>query len=152
MSVTIAPAQDMAEVAMLFREYAAYLGVAEVLPGFEAELQSLPGDYTPPSGALLLARDGNAALGCIALKPLAPEMGEIKRLYVRPVGRGRGAGKALVAAVLECARTAGYREVKLDTMAHLAEAQALYRGFGFAPVAPFRASNYPHIRYYGRVL
>jgi putative acetyltransferase len=148
----IADADDMAEIASLFREYANYLGVAEVLPDFEAELAALPGDYVAPGGALLVAREGAAVLGCIALKPLAPGVGEIKRLYLRPDARGQGLGKALVAAILERARQAGYREVKLDTMAHLAEAQALYRGFGFAPVAPFRASSYPHIRYYGLVL
>ena len=148
----IANADNMADVAALFREYAAYLGVAEVLPGFEDELATLPGDYVAPDGALLVAREGAATLGCIALKPLAPCVGEIKRLYLRPEARGRGIGKALVAAVLERARQAGYREVKLDTMAHLTEAQALYRGFGFEPVAPFRASSYPHIRYYSRAL
>jgi GNAT superfamily N-acetyltransferase len=148
----ILDADDMAEVAGLFREYAAYLGVAEVLPDFEHELASLPGDYVAPGGALLVARQGEVALGCIALKPLALGVGEVKRLYLRPEGRGQGIGKALVAAILERARQAGYREVMLDTMAHLVEAQALYRGFGFEPVASFRDSPYPHIRYYGRVL
>jgi GNAT superfamily N-acetyltransferase len=151
MSVIVA-ADDMTEVAALFRAYADYLDVAEVLPGFEEELAGLPGDYAPPGGALLLARDAaGAPLGCIALKPLAPAVGEIKRLYVRPQARGQGIGKALVAAILgEAAHR--YREVKLDTLAKLTEAQALYRSFGFVPVAPFRSNPYPGILYFGKML
>jgi GNAT superfamily N-acetyltransferase len=152
MSVIVA-ADDMTEVAALFRAYADYLGVAEVLPGFEEELAGLPGDYAPPCGALLLARDAaGTPLGCIALKPLAPDVGEIKRLYVRPQGRGRGIGKALVAAILREAAHRGYREVKLDTLAKLTEAQALYRSFGFIPVEPFRSNPYPGILYFGKML
>ncbi len=79
-------------------------------------------------------------------------MGEIKRLYVRPQGRGRGIGKALVAAILGEAAHRGYREVKLDTLAKLTEAQALYRSFGFVPVAPFRSNPYPGILYFGKML
>src|SRR5579883_2166976 len=47
---------------------------------------------------------------------LAPHVGEIKRLYVTPDGRGLGLGKALVTAVLDQARRIGYREIKLDTL------------------------------------
>jgi putative acetyltransferase len=142
----------MAEVAALFREYADFLGVEEVMPGFADELASLPGEYIPPKGVLLLARDGGDALGCIALKLLAPGTGEIKRLYVRPAGRGRGIAKALVAALLENAQRLGYRELKLDTLAKLTEAHALYRGFGFAPVEPFRDNPYPGILYFCKTL
>jgi GNAT superfamily N-acetyltransferase len=150
---TIVAADDMTEVAALFRAYADDLGVAEVLPDFDAELAALPGDYAPPGGALLLARDmAGLPLGCIALKPLAPGVGEIKRLYVCPPGRGKGIGKALVAAILGEALRREYREVKLDTLAKLVEAQALYRSFGFVAVAPFRSNPYPGILFFGKAL
>ena len=46
-----------------------------------AELAGLPGPYAPPQGRLLLARDGAAALGVVALKRFADDIAEIKRLY-----------------------------------------------------------------------
>ena len=127
-------------------QYQGYKGTGNFKEPF-GEMRSVFSVHPEPF--TLVARKDAAALGCIALKPLEEGVGEIKRLYLRPGARGQGIGKALVAAVLERARQAGYRAVKLDTMAHLTEAQALYRGFGFAAVAPFRASSYPHIRYYG---
>jgi ribosomal protein S18 acetylase RimI-like enzyme len=83
------------------------------------------------------------AAGCIALRPLVPaherrtDLGEIKRLYVRPDARGHAVGYALVEAIVAEARHAGYRELRLDTLPTMHAAQALYRRFGFQPCAPY---------------
>ena len=154
LSLRIAPAgeADFAQVASLFGQYAASLPVDLNAQGFAEELAHLPGPYAPPDGALLLAcRDGDV-LGCIALKRLAPEMAEIKRLYVVQQGRGMGAGKVLVAAVLKEATRLGYREIKLDTLPHMTSAIALYRSFGFTPIAPYGSFPYPDLLCFGRIL
>lgn len=149
----IVPATDMAEVAALFRDYAAMLDVDLCLQGFAEELAKLPAPYAPPGGVILLARsDEGAALGVIALKPLAPGVGEIKRLYVQPQARGLGLGKALAAAVIEEARRIGYRELKLDTVPRLKEAIALYRRLGFVPIPPYGSHPYPGLLCFGLTL
>jgi ribosomal protein S18 acetylase RimI-like enzyme len=137
-------AADIADAARLFSDYAAGLGFDLGYQGFADELATLPGKYTPPLGALLLARlpDGVAA-GCVALRPLDPPATcEMKRLYVAPEGRGMGIGAALVSAVLDAARAAGYGEIRLDTNPAMASAVALYRRFGFRPIAPYCASPF----------
>ena len=132
----------------LFQEYAGSLDVDLCFQGFAAELAGLPGAYLAPGGALLLARDAGQVLGCVALRPLeAPAIAELKRLYVRPNGRGRGAGLALTEAALTRARASGYRRVRLDTLPAMGEAQALYRKLGFVDIAPYRHNPIPGARY-----
>ncbi|HEX4105661.1 MAG TPA: GNAT family N-acetyltransferase [Rhizomicrobium sp.] len=150
----IAPAgeTDLAQVASLFGQYAASLPVDLNRQGFADEIAHLPGPYAPPDGALLLARKAGDVLGCIALKRLAPGVAEIKRLYVVRHGRGLGVGKALVSAILKEAGRLGYREIKLDTLPHMTQAIALYRGFGFALIAPYGSFPYPDLLCFGRAL
>jgi ribosomal protein S18 acetylase RimI-like enzyme len=141
MNPTVTPAstdEDFAQARELFLEYAATLGDHVLcIQDFDAELASLPGAYAPPRGRLLLARVGAEAAGCVALRPLDAEVGELKRLYVRPSFRGRRLGRALAEAVLEEARRAGYRRVRLDTLPSMTEAVALYRALGFRPRPPY---------------
>jgi ribosomal protein S18 acetylase RimI-like enzyme len=143
---------DFAQVASLFGQYAASLPVDLNRQGFAEETAHLPGPYAPPDGALLLACKNGDVLGCIALKRLAPDVAEIKRLYVVQQGRGLGIGKALVTAILKEAARLGYREIKLDTLPHMTQAIALYRGFGFAPIAPYGSFPYPGLLCFGRSL
>jgi ribosomal protein S18 acetylase RimI-like enzyme len=140
-AVRVAPARgaaDLSAAARLFRAYAEALAVDLGFQGFEAELAGLPGRYAPPAGALLLARRRGAAIGCVAMRPLA-EAGvcEMKRLYVAPEGRGLGVGRALVAAVIDAGVRAGHREMRLDTLPDMEAALALYRDMGFGPTRAY---------------
>lgn len=147
-------AGDIAAAAVLFREYADGLGIDLSFQGFAAELAALPGNYAPPAGELLLASaDGGAALGCVALRRLeAPGICEMKRLYVRPEGRGLGIGRALVAAIIDAAEARGYREMRLDSLPTMREAMALYRRFGFVEIAAYRFNPVPGTVYLSKRL
>jgi ribosomal protein S18 acetylase RimI-like enzyme len=154
LSLRITPAgeADLVQAASLFRQYAASLPVDLKAQGFEEEIARLPGPYAPPGGALLVAREGDAVLGCIALKRLAHSVAEIKRLYVVQQGRGLGIGKALVMAILKEAARLGYREIKLDTLPHMTPAIALYQSLGFKPIAPYGSFPYPGLLCFGQSL
>src|SRR3954452_12364369 len=141
-SITISPVRtpdDLASAVKLFREYAASLEIDLSYQNFEAELATLPGQYAPPSGELLLARVATGyPVGCVALRPLnAHGCCEMKRLYVAPQGRGIGLGRRLVEAILREAERIGYREMRLDTLPSMAEALAVYRRAGFEPMEPY---------------
>ena len=142
-------AHDMQSVRVLLREYQRALGVDLCFQGFEAELAQLPGGYAAPYGRLLLAMRDADVLGCIALQRVDDERGEMKRLYVRPSARGTGLGRALVKRILDEARTIGYREIVLDTLPSMIEAQRMYEGFGFRDIPPYRENPIVGSRYMG---
>jgi putative acetyltransferase len=132
----------------LFREYAATIGVDLEYQGFSAELAGLPAPYLPPQGALFVAFVDDAIAGCAALRRHDARSGEMKRLYVRDTYRGLGLGARLVGAIVDAARTAGYAALRLDTLASMTAAQALYRRLGFVETAPYGDAHLPGTRFY----
>lgn len=129
-----AGADDIEAARRLFRSYERFLGVDLCFQGFEAELASLLGAYAPPTGRLLLAKVGAEAAGCVALRPLEPDVCEMKRLWVEPGFAGRGIGRALAERVILEARAIGYRVMRLDTLPELRAAQHLYGSLGFQEI------------------
>jgi putative acetyltransferase len=134
---------DLSDVRQLFREYSGLVQAALCFQNFDAELATLPGAYAAPGGALLIARDGKAAAGCVALRALEDGSAEMKRMFVREAHRGSGLGRRLALAIIEEARARQCRRMVLDTMPHLSAAIALYKDLGFKDCGPYLAAPTP---------
>ncbi len=145
---------DLQATVQLFHAYASSLGIDLAFQNFATELASMPGNYAPPAGELLLARDNQREpLGCVGLRPIHPAgCCEMKRLYVSPGGRGLGLGKALVDAIITQALRIGYHEMRLDTLPAMTAAIALYRKAGFTPIAPYYETPLAGTMFMGRSL
>jgi putative acetyltransferase len=136
-------AADFAAARVLFREYAAALGIDLCFQGFEAELDSLPEMYGAPEGCLVLARAGERPVGCGALRRLtAGEVCEMKRLYVRA-----GLGRILAERLVAKGRSLGYAVMRLDTLAHMTAARRLYSSLGFVEIAAYYDNPLPNVVY-----
>jgi ribosomal protein S18 acetylase RimI-like enzyme len=135
----------------IFREYAQGLGVDLCFQNFEAELASLPGEYSAPRGALLLATIDGELAGCGALRELPdvdyPNACEMKRLYVRSRFRGFGLGRILAQALMDQAVRAGYSVMLLDTLDDMEAARGLYEALGFEEIPPYYYNPIPGAHY-----
>lgn len=88
---------------------------------------------------VLVADDGAAVLGSVTVarygssftELAGPGELEFRMLAVAPEASGRGAGRALVQAVLDRARAEGWSRVVLCSQESMTTAHRLYRGFGF---------------------
>ena len=144
------PAQVEA-VRGLFREYAASLAIDLCFQNFETELATLPGDYAPPGGALLLALVDGVPAGCVAMRPL-PESDhvnacEMKRLYVKPAFRRFGLGRLLTQQLIDAAMQAGHSGMLLDTLDDMEAARGLYTSLGFEEIPPYYFNPIPGAHY-----
>jgi putative acetyltransferase len=137
---------DLATAERLFQELADWYraeGLDVTFQGYAEELAGLPGRYAPPEGELVIAwTPSGDALGCIALRPFRDKTCEIKRLYVRPAGRGAGVGRALGQAIIQAARDLGYTRALLDTASFMSSAVCLYESLGFRDVEPYYDNPY----------
>jgi putative acetyltransferase len=137
-------AEHIRQARQLFREY----GATPCLEDFEREITALPGLYAPPSGRLLLAfqdseENPGRPVGCVALRALQADTCEMKRLYVVPAYRGKGAGQTLVNELIAESRSMGYQRMVLDTLPSMQEAHQLYRALGFREIASYQKNPIP---------
>ena len=103
--------------------------------GFALDLERL----RQPDIALWSAWEGSLLLGCGALKELDRRHGEIKSMRTPDAHRRRGAGRAILAHIIEVAKSRSYERLSLETgsVEAFSPAHRLYESFGFSCCGPF---------------
>lgn len=134
----IAAASDLARaffsyMRATYPEAEAAIDAYLVAQDFEGQLATFRDHFNPPAGECLIARLDGAPAGVVMLKPEAPGVCELNRMYVTRPARGRGIGRRLCEALIARARALGYREIRLDALNDRVEALPLYRRLGFLP-------------------
>ena len=144
-SVSLIPAFDRrSELIPLYEEYGAMLLETDPVfarslaqPTYDEEILHLEEKYAPPKGQIYLVFVDGELAGCVGMKPSDDSHAELKRLYVRPAFRGRNLGETLTRRIMDDARKAGYRYLRLDTLPGLKSALKLYRRLGFRETDPY---------------
>jgi putative acetyltransferase len=90
-----------------------------------------------PEIRFFVARLEGKAVGCGALRIDLAGYGELKRMYVAPVARGRKVARAILLRIEEEARVARLSCVRLEAGVHQPEALGLYRAAGYREIAAF---------------
>jgi GNAT superfamily N-acetyltransferase len=98
-------------------------------------------EMVPPDGVFLVGWDGATAVACGGLRRLEATICEIKRMYVVPAARRRGAGRALLAALEAAARELGFERVRLDAGPQQRHSKMLFAQTGYAEIAPYNANH-----------
>ena len=104
------------------------------------------GKILAAGGRILLAVDGERAVGCCARVAMGEGEFEVAKMAVTPVYQGRGVGRLVLERTLDLAREMGVRRLYLDTNHGLEPAIRLYRAVGFVDVPEERAEASPYAR------
>jgi putative acetyltransferase len=125
---------DSPEAGALIKELDDHLGAlyaVESRHGFSVEKLLRDGV------TFFVARDGGQPAGCGGVLLVGRDYAEVKRMYVRPVFRGRRIGRLMLDHLVEHARQHGLTVIRLETGIHQREAIALYETRGFRRIPPF---------------
>lgn len=148
MDLKIVPAFNYKEeIKILFKEYTDMLVNNDPVfskyleqQNYDKEIDNLEEKYAPPMGRLYIAFSNQEVVGCIALKQMNSDSGELKRLYVRKKFRKAGIGSILVDKIISDAKEIGYTYLKLDTLPFLKEAIHIYEAKGFEHIEKYNDS------------
>jgi putative acetyltransferase len=139
---------ELSVIKDLFQEYAESLNFDLDFQDFREELETLPGKYSAPLGSILVVRENGEIVGCVAVRPLSPDICEMKRLYVKPAHRRKNIGRELALAIIDEAKRLGYKVIRLDTVEAMTEASALYRALGFQQIDAYCYNPIPGAMYF----
>jgi putative acetyltransferase len=123
--------------AVLFKEYAAWLGIDLGFQHFDEELENLKAMYNAADGGIILCKEKDEFIGCVAIRRSAANIAELKRMYVQPAHQHKGIGKCLLERSFELAKGLNYDYIRLDTLNHMTPAINLYKKYGFYEIPAY---------------
>jgi GNAT superfamily N-acetyltransferase len=94
-------------------------------------------ELRPPRGVYVVGFDGDDVVAGGGLRALSVDVAEVKRMFVRPAFRSRGAARALLGTLEDEARRLGYTATRLDTGPKQVHGLALYRSAGYVDVPAY---------------
>lgn len=115
----------------------------ELYPGRAARPGSVTtaAEMAAPGGAFLVGYEDGRAVAIGGVRRLRDAVGEIKRMYVIPDARSRGAGRALLQALEDAARGLGYARVRLDAGPAQIHSRALFASTGYVEIEPYNDNH-----------
>ena len=135
--IIVTKEEEYKAVAVLFKEYADWLNIDLGFQKFSEELQQLKIMYGPPYGGIILVKNENDFIGCIAIRKIDIVTAELKRMYVRATYQGLGIGKKLLDEAIILAKKSGYEKMRLDTLSNMTPAINLYKQNGFYEIPAY---------------
>jgi putative acetyltransferase len=130
---------DWREAIALLHDYADWardrtgLDPLDEQPQLRTELTSLADHYATDDAVLYLAAWEGTAVGAVSVRVKPDRSAELKRMYVRPIARGRGVVDWLIGAAIAAAIERQCHTVWLETIrGAMDRAIAVYRRNGFA--------------------
>jgi putative acetyltransferase len=129
-------------------------------PGFaihDAEVDAMHAAYSRPRSAYFVIEADGAVQGGAGVAPLDggdADVCELRKMYLLPTLRGRGAGQAAIDRCLDAARTLGFKRCYIETLTGMDAAQKLYLANGFERISCAMGGTGHHgcDRYYIRAL
>ena len=124
--------------------------LGELIELFDAQYpgrKDKPGSVTTaeemlaPHGAFLVGYEDGRPIAIGGVRRLEDDVCEIKRMYVVPDARSRGAGRALLAALEDTARELGYRRVRLDAGPEQQHSRVLFAACGYVPIGRYNDNH-----------
>lgn len=95
--------------------------------------------WAPDGTYLVVFADGEPVAGG-GVKGVAPQVGEVKRMFVAETARGRGIARRLLTGLEDAARELGHLRLRLDTGPKQPFARALYESAGYRSIPDYNGN------------
>jgi len=129
--------EEYKSASKLFKEYARWLDIDLNFQHFDNELENLISIYNLTDGGIILCKEDNNFVGCVAIRRITENIAELKRMYVQTACQHKGFGKSLLEKAITLAANCNYGYIRLDTLNHMKPAINLYKKYGFYEIAPY---------------